>query len=174
MPANGYYEWQKLEGGKKQPCYLHADDGAPLAFAGLYEWWKDPQLPEGHPEKWRWTNTVLTTTASDALGHVHDRSPVIVLTEMLDDWLNPSITDLADVREMSPRCPSRTWCRARSVRRSGACGTTVRSSSSRSTSRRPRGGLAWLKVERCPTATRSGVRRLSGARAAPHAGMTRG
>lgn len=107
VPADGYYEWQKLDepGKKKQPYYLHAQDEAPLAFAGLYEWWKDPELPDDHPDKWRCTNTILTTTASDALGHVHDRSPVIVPLDMLADWLNPSITDLTDVREIASAMP---------------------------------------------------------------------
>lgn len=107
LPADGYYEWQKLDeaGKKKQPYYLHAEDEAPLAFAGLYEWWKDPELPEDHPDRWRWTCTVLTTTASDALGHVHDRSPVIVPADMLADWLNPNITEAKDVREMVAAMP---------------------------------------------------------------------
>jgi putative SOS response-associated peptidase YedK len=107
LPADGYYEWQKLDGAgkKEQPYCLHDDDEAPLAFAGLYEWWKDPELPKDHPDKWRWTCTVLTTTASDALGHVHDRSPVIVPADMLADWLDPTRTDPADVREMLAAMP---------------------------------------------------------------------
>ncbi len=36
---------------------------------------------------------------------MHDRSPVIVPTDMLDDWLDPSITDLADVRQMAAAMP---------------------------------------------------------------------
>ena len=107
VPADGYYEWQNLAeaGQKKQPHYLHAEDERSLAFAGLYEWWRDPELPDDHPEKWRCTNTILTTTAADTLGHVHDRSPVIVPPDMLADWLNPAITDLADVRELVAAIP---------------------------------------------------------------------
>ena len=48
---------------------------------------------------------MLTTTASDALGHVHDRSPVIVPADMLADWLDPTRTDPADVREMVSAMP---------------------------------------------------------------------
>src|SRR5690625_5060974 len=102
VPADGYYEWQKLDeaGKKKQPYYLHAQDEAPLAFAGLYAWWPDPELPDDHPDKWRWTSTILTTTASDALGHVHDRSPVIVPPDLIGDWLNPAVNDKDDVKEL--------------------------------------------------------------------------
>ena len=49
-----------------------------LAFAGLYEFWPDPSLPENDPERWLLTCTVLTTSAHDSLGHVHDRAPVII------------------------------------------------------------------------------------------------
>ena len=107
VPADGYYEWQKLDpaGKQKQPYYLHALDEAPLAFAGLYAWWPDPELPDDHPDKWQWTSTILTTTASDALGHVHDRSPVIVPPELIGDWLDPSITEKADVRALVEAMP---------------------------------------------------------------------
>lgn len=51
-------------------------------FAGLYEFWPDPELPEDDPERWMLTCAVLTTTSQDALGHVHDRSPVISETPL--------------------------------------------------------------------------------------------
>jgi hypothetical protein len=38
VPADGYYEW-KQDGDRKQPYYLSARDGGPLAMAGLYEVW---------------------------------------------------------------------------------------------------------------------------------------
>ncbi|WP_127129182.1 SOS response-associated peptidase [Georgenia sp. SYP-B2076] len=106
VPADGYYEWQKLEDGQKQPYFLHGD--APLAFAGLYELWPDPTLPDDHPGRWLWTNTILTTTATDALGHIHDRTPVIVPPDLVDDWLDPATTDAADVRAMIDAMPSPT------------------------------------------------------------------
>ena len=40
LPADGFYEWQKLEGQKaKQPWFIHRTDDEPLVFAGLYEFW---------------------------------------------------------------------------------------------------------------------------------------
>ncbi|GAA3271035.1 hypothetical protein AAU01_13300 [Paenarthrobacter aurescens] len=39
-----------------------------LGFAGLYEFWPDPELPEDDPERWLLTCTVLTTTTQDAGG----------------------------------------------------------------------------------------------------------
>ena len=44
IPADGWYEWQKIEGpdGKpaKQPFLMIPPDGHSLGLAGLYEFWK--------------------------------------------------------------------------------------------------------------------------------------
>ena len=39
IPANGFYEWQKLEKGNKQTYYISTKDEVPFAFAGLWEKW---------------------------------------------------------------------------------------------------------------------------------------
>jgi len=106
-PAEGYFEWQSLDeaGTRKQPWYLTDPDGAPLAFAGLYEWHKNPDLPADDPAAWLWSCTIITTRASDTLGHVHDRSPLIVPAGLLDDWLDPAITDPEQVRAMVAAMP---------------------------------------------------------------------
>lgn len=107
VPAEGYYEWQKLDdaGKAKQAFYLTDPEGGPLAFAGLYEWHRNEELPPEDPAAWLWSCTIMTTTASDALGHVHDRSPVIVPADMLDDWLDPAITDPDAIRAMIASMP---------------------------------------------------------------------
>jgi putative SOS response-associated peptidase YedK len=44
IPADGYYEWQTEPDSKaKQPFYIYRTDGGILAFAGLYELWKNPE-----------------------------------------------------------------------------------------------------------------------------------
>ena len=51
LPADGFYEWLKVEDqGKvrKQPYYIHRADNGVLAFAGLYELWRDKSAPEDH------------------------------------------------------------------------------------------------------------------------------
>lgn len=103
VPADGYFEWEKRE-GKKIPYFLHGPDDV-IAMAGLYELWPDPSLPEDDPNKWLWTTTVLTTTAVDELGHIHDRSPVIVPPELRSSWLDPSLTALDEVAELVNSMP---------------------------------------------------------------------
>lgn len=104
VPAEGYYEWEKTPDGKKIPHYLHSEKNE-LAFAGLYEFWPDPSLPEDDPHRWLLSCTVLTTTAHDSMGHVHDRAPVIVPPEMFHDWLNPGTTDRAEVQKILDDIP---------------------------------------------------------------------
>jgi putative SOS response-associated peptidase YedK len=96
VPADGYYEWMVAEDGK-HPMYLHGD--GVLGFAGLYEHWRDPD------DQWLSTYTILTCTATDELGHIHDRSPVLVPPELRDDWLDPTTTDLAFVRDLIASMP---------------------------------------------------------------------
>ncbi len=106
IPMNGYYEWQKNADGSKTPTYLHPEDEEELlAVAGLYEFWPSPDLPEDHPEKWLVTAAVITTSATDALGHIHERSPLIVPKNLQADWLNSSITDKNDVQELVNTMP---------------------------------------------------------------------
>ena len=95
VPADGFYEWYTStepgaptgRGGKplKQPYYIHPGTGRSLALAGLYELWKDP-----HGE-WLRTMTILTTTATDALGHIHDRMPFDVAPQDWAAWLDPAV-----------------------------------------------------------------------------------
>ena len=94
IPADGYYEWRALEGrdgGKprKQPYYIHRADGTGLAFAGLYELWRDAALPADHPKAWLWTAAIITTRATDEVGWVHDRMPMVISPDHWADWLDP-------------------------------------------------------------------------------------
>jgi putative SOS response-associated peptidase YedK len=86
VPADGYFEWQQ-QGGQKQPYFLSARDHHPLAMAGLYEVWKAPD------DSLLWTCTIITTDAADELGHIHDRTPLLVPPEAWERWLDPSVED---------------------------------------------------------------------------------
>jgi putative SOS response-associated peptidase YedK len=106
LPADGYYEWQVLEGkgpkGKnlKQPFFIHRADSGPLAFAGLYELWRDREHPDGDPDAWLWTATIITTSAPDELGQIHDRMPMVIAPESWADWLDPENSDAGDLQSL--------------------------------------------------------------------------
>jgi putative SOS response-associated peptidase YedK len=97
IPADGYFEWMKTEEAAKTPFFLHGNDDRPLAMAGLYELWPNPELPEDDPGRWLWTCTVLTRPATDAAGEIHDRSPVILPETFIGPWLDTGLTDRDDV-----------------------------------------------------------------------------
>lgn len=96
LPADGYYEWYGEERGKKQPFFIRPADGGVLAMAGLYELWRDPAVEEGQ-DPWVWSATVLTTTATDELGRIHDRMPMLVEKPRYDEWLDPATEDPEDL-----------------------------------------------------------------------------
>jgi putative SOS response-associated peptidase YedK len=92
LPADGYYEWQTVsEQGKqrKQPYYIYRKDGGVLAFAGIYELWRDEALPPDHERAWLWTAAIITTQATDDVGEIHDRMPMVIAHDHWADWLNP-------------------------------------------------------------------------------------
>ena len=89
VPATGYFEWH-TEGTTKKPYFIHSDDGMPLAFAGLYSWWKNPTIAENDPARWVLSATILTTDAQGSLAQIHDRTPVPLPEEWWDQWLDPA------------------------------------------------------------------------------------
>ena len=114
LPADGYFEWypteQKTKAGKpvKQPFFIRPADGGVLAMAGLYEIWRDPTRDEDDPQRFTWTCTVLTTTAEDAVGHIHDRMPLLVEPERYAAWLDPTSGSAEDLKGLLvPAAPGR-------------------------------------------------------------------
>jgi putative SOS response-associated peptidase YedK len=104
IPVDGYYEWQPLvkavegdgaAGGKpvKQPFYICRTDGGILAFAGIYELWHDKSVPEDDANAWLWTGSIVTTDATDELGQIHDRMPMMIAPDHWADWLDPENKD---------------------------------------------------------------------------------
>ena len=95
VPADGYFEWYAPTDGsaeldakgkpRKQPFFIRPKDGSVLAMAGLHEFWKDPDT-----DTWVVSFTVVTTTAEDAVGHIHDRMPLFVEPDRWDAWLDPA------------------------------------------------------------------------------------
>jgi putative SOS response-associated peptidase YedK len=92
IPADGYYEWI-TEGKAKKPFYILREDKAVLPFAGLYELWRDKSVPEDHENAWYWSATIITTQATDEIGRIHDRTPMVIAPDDWADWLDPGNKD---------------------------------------------------------------------------------
>lgn len=88
VPADGWYEWRS-GGGQKQPFFIARRDGAPAAFAGLYEVWRDPAT-----EELVRTCTIVTTSACAELSQLHTRMPVVLGPDAWDEWLDTSHADV--------------------------------------------------------------------------------
>lgn len=113
--ADGYYEWQKVavpgqSKPAKVPFYIHPTDGAPIAFAGLYSWWRDPAKDDDDPDRWRLSTTIVTAEARDGLEAIHDREPAMLTREVAEAWLDPGTTDLDSVLAMlAEPAPELSW-----------------------------------------------------------------
>ncbi len=103
IPASGFYEWAKTGGRRKQPFFVHARDGAPLAFAGLWERWRP-----GEDEPPVESCTILTTDANATMAPIHDRMPVILAPADYATWLGEVAASTAELRALlRPAAPAR-------------------------------------------------------------------
>lgn len=108
VPAQGWYEWQvspvatDAKGRpRKQPFFIHRGDDAPVVFAGLYEFWRDPAVTEADdPAAWLTTFAIVTTSADPGMDRIHDRQPLVLDEDRWSDWLDPGLTDPGHVQEM--------------------------------------------------------------------------
>jgi putative SOS response-associated peptidase YedK len=82
VPADGFYEWKKLDAKTKQPYAYCLKDEEPFAFAGLWEAWKD----QGDGS-WLQSYSIITTTPNELTAHVHNRMPVILEPKDYNRWL---------------------------------------------------------------------------------------
>jgi putative SOS response-associated peptidase YedK len=92
LPADGWYEWQRL-GGHKQPFFITSADGSGLALAGLWSTWRRPDV-EAPPLV---TCAVLTTKAVGPLAAIHDRMPLVLPARAWQPWLDPDTEDPSEL-----------------------------------------------------------------------------
>ncbi len=97
--ADGFFEWQR-RGRHKQPFHIRMRDGRPFAFAGLWEYWEGPEGPAID------SCTILTTTANELVGTLHDRMPVILAPQDYDLWLDPAIQKVERLESLLRPYPS--------------------------------------------------------------------
>jgi putative SOS response-associated peptidase YedK len=89
VPADGFYEWKAVAGQKrKQPYYVKVREGL-FAFAGL---WTPPAAPGLPP-----TCAIITVASNDLLAEIHNRMPAILERLDEDRWLDPRVTEAAEL-----------------------------------------------------------------------------
>lgn len=95
--ADGFYEWER-HGRISQPYYFQMNDGAPFAFAGIWDRWQQND---------RTINScaIITTTANALLAQIHHRMPVILSPETYDLWLSEESRS-ADLKELLAPYPA--------------------------------------------------------------------
>ena len=80
IPANGFFEWERLPNGRKRPLFFRLPNRGLLAFAGL---WMASGDGAGR------AFTIITTEANEVVQPVHNRMPVILTPETEATWLRP-------------------------------------------------------------------------------------
>lgn len=103
VPADGFYEWQdRGEGRRKQPFHVHDPDGSPLALAGIWTAWHDPDGGDAP----HYSCAILTTAARGEMATIHQRQPVMLPERMWRTWLTAGPQEAphlqATVAELSP------------------------------------------------------------------------
>ena len=93
IPADGFFEWQKLP-GRKQPHFIALEDRALFAFAGLWEHW------EGSDGSELDSCAILTTEPNALCATIHNRMPVILPAAAYDLWLDPNVQRAAEVQPL--------------------------------------------------------------------------
>ncbi|WP_435156990.1 SOS response-associated peptidase [Haladaptatus sp. DFWS20] len=79
--SSGFYEWQKRNGGSKQPYRVYREDAPAFTMAGLWSVWENDEhsIP---------CVTILTTEPNEMMESIHDRMPVVLPSGEEKRWLS--------------------------------------------------------------------------------------
>ena len=94
IPASGFYEWTRTK-DERLPWYIFRQDGAPLAFAGVWQDWAKGESPMT-------TCAIVTTAANDPMSRVHHRMPVILEQSDWGLWLGEEGKGAAPLMTAAP------------------------------------------------------------------------
>jgi putative SOS response-associated peptidase YedK len=98
IPADGFYEWTGPK-GKRRPFLLRPRPPQLIAFAGLYERWRDGQGSEID------TVAILTCPSNTTVSLLHDRMPVVLSPEDYASWLDVKGTSPEAAAELLQPAP---------------------------------------------------------------------
>jgi putative SOS response-associated peptidase YedK len=87
VPSDGFFEWQTV-GNKKIPWFIRTKEQEIFSFGGIWDQW------ENFGGDKLITFSILTTDANPMMAEIHNskkRMPLILHTEVEDNWLDPSL-----------------------------------------------------------------------------------
>lgn len=77
VPASGFFEWKDAPDGGKEKFFFHSADGELLYLAGFGKHYSDS------PPRF----SILTTEANDSVKNIHNRMPLLVARDELEEWM---------------------------------------------------------------------------------------
>ncbi len=95
IPADGFFEWKKVDGGK-QPYLIEPAAGGILAMAGIWE--ENSKIAEDDTPIH--TFTIITTSANKLMSQLHDRMPVLLDANDFERWLDPGFRDVQQLKQL--------------------------------------------------------------------------
>ncbi len=116
VPADGFYEWKTLPGGKKVPFRITRKDGKLFAFAGIWQESPEEEEGKGGPAP---HFAIITTAANALMQPIHSRMPVILDEEREQAWLANKGTsrDFIALLEAAPALAMHAYEVSRAVNR---------------------------------------------------------
>jgi putative SOS response-associated peptidase YedK len=119
IPADGFYEWltkvsepkpglpgkrpvKTQSKGTKQPFAISLTNGEPMAFAGLWDAWKEPKKSPQEVDRWLQSFAIVTTEANELMAPIYDRMPVILQRRDWEEWLDRDDTRPAPMHLLRP------------------------------------------------------------------------
>jgi putative SOS response-associated peptidase YedK len=125
IPADGFYEWvekaaetrvgarAKQSRSGRQPFAITLNGGegrgeaggGMMAFAGLWDAWKEPKKSPQEVDRWLQSFAMVTTEANELMATIHTRMPVILHERDWEEWLDREDTKPAPVHLLRPYEP---------------------------------------------------------------------
>ncbi len=101
VPADGFYEWAEKAGevrpgarvkttskSGRQPFAITLKDGQQMAFAGLWDAWREPKKSPQEVDRWLQSFAIVTTEANELMAPISARMPVILAEKDWEEWLD--------------------------------------------------------------------------------------
>lgn len=101
IPVNGFYEW-KNEKGHKTPYHIQPVNQPAMALGGIYQVSKEGELQ----------CCIVTTAANETMSQIHQRMPVILAPESMQDWLHT--LDKTQINSMMQAVPN-SWIKIQKI-----------------------------------------------------------